>query len=142
MEYLIQLVGYWLSPLVTHLVVPIESRLMMAPVPAAIIPWLVTAAVHLCHHLSGQCHPRHPHLSGDPWSGSIVGIWGGIQLGVAAAIVAIIGSVVADHYPSLMSPFLAVSILPRATSVGRGFYTALGGLAGYWLCRPFIGLCR
>jgi hypothetical protein len=69
------------------------------------------------------------------------GFLGGLKLGLFSAIFATLMYIIVGLFSVLVVPFIAISILPYATTIGEGFYVALGGFLGYWFGRLFIDLC-
>jgi len=139
METLILILSLWpIRWLTNHYLFPTGARLMMAPILAQVLIFLIMGGLTLAIVLIltiikaiGQC-PKEK----KSW-----GFVSGLRNGLISAITAGFGLFLSVAFPFLLTPFISLSILPFATEIGEGFYWALGGFYGYWMSQLFLGLC-
>ena len=137
-EYIILFILYWLVPMVmNYYILPPEDLLMMSTFKGIVIPYVIIAILIIILTIILNMIRSIRTCSPRSW-----GLLGGIKLSIFASFSAIIMNLITDMLPVLISPFIAISILPYSTQIGKGFYVALGAFMGYWVGRSFISLCQ
>ena len=142
MEYFILFILMWLAPMISfHFILTRDDLLLMSPIESLIMPYvsiaiiiyLITLVITMVR-AARICQTNQNKVT---WWG----FFSGLKLGFFTSICGALMYLLVEMYPLLTMPFLAISVLPNATNIGKGFYVALGGFIAYWFGRMFVGLC-
>lgn len=142
MESIISFLFYWSSPiLMSKYLLPPQRLLLMSPFQSLVMPYLVIAAMIFVITVLFNVVKAIRTCPIEPNKPRSLGFLTGVRIAIFASLYSTIMYLIVNVFPELTSPFLAISILPYATEIGKGLYIAMAGMLGYWFGRLFTPLC-
>jgi hypothetical protein len=140
MEYLAEfLLLTSVRPLTTLFFLPPKELLMLSPIRSQILPYfmmfilsyIMTYLVQIVR-VTRNCHNTQVAR----------GLKQSLFVSLVTASSSVVGHTMSWVFPSLLLPFISLSILPMSTLMGESFYLALIGTLGYIISQLFFPICN